>query len=103
RHLEGSFNITPLSFPPTCTSSDIKPDDVASKLVEDFNGFLTTKDCHSIAGLFMQEGAWKDHLCLSWDLRTFTGPEKIADFLERGCRILSVQIDHSPTRIPSIS
>jgi hypothetical protein len=94
RTYDGAASITPVTYPKTCSDEkNIDARAVASKLISDFNRYLVSRDGESLAKLFNQHGAWRDHLCLTWDLRTFTGPTAIAKQLEQGCRTLRLGLD----------
>lgn len=82
-------------------------DAVAAEWVSSLTKALNAQDYSSLQRLFLPEACWRDQLALSWDYHTFTGPQKIIDFLKsapHGSRIKSVDIDKSnATRRPSIS
>jgi hypothetical protein len=104
RRYPGSAFIEPVVFPKTCSDETIDCRSVADKLVTDFNRFLVAKDGASLAALVHDRGSWRDHICLSWDLRTFTGPAAVAKQLANGCRLLRLEIDDTvPYRAPAIS
>ena len=56
---------------------------------------LANKDYHGIANLFLQDGYWRDHLALSWDLRTLKGGSDILAFLDKNCPLDTVRLDTS--------
>jgi hypothetical protein len=54
--------------------------------------------------LFLENGYWRDHLALSWDLRTLKGREKIVEYLDSSHPRISVEIDRSSAfRRPQIA
>lgn len=91
----GSYNIPLGKFPQTCSTASIDPNKVASELIEQLNSALSAKDYQAVSNLFLENGYWRDHLCLSWDFRTLKGREDISSFLSKGCRLVSVDIDRS--------
>jgi putative flavoprotein involved in K+ transport len=48
-----------------------------------FSEALTTADFEQAAGLFLEDGWWRDLLALDWDLHTFRGHRSIAEMLRR--------------------
>lgn len=91
----GSCNIPLGKFPQTCSSTDISPGKVASELISQFNTALSAEDHQAVSELFIENGYWRDHLCLSWDFRTLKGTENISNFLSKNHRLTNVQIDRS--------
>ncbi|EFW98549.1 flavin-binding monooxygenase-like protein [Grosmannia clavigera kw1407] len=103
----GSVNILPADFPVSVLPGDAEPVKVAANVVANINDRLTTGDYDGLAALFANQGAWRDHLGLSWDLRTLQGPAKIAEFLwasGHGTSLKNVRLDESaPNRTPAIA
>lgn len=101
----GSVNIPPAEFPSTPFPDSVDPRQVAKDLVKAFNDRLSIGDYGAVASLFSENGYWRDHLGLTWDLRTLKGHNKIADFLvSNGGRLKSISVDDStPCRVPSVS
>ena len=104
----GSCQLQAASYPQAsdpAKSEDV--DAVASEWVSSLTKALNALDYNAIQHLFLPEACWRDQLGLSWDYHTFTGPQKIIDFLKsapHGSRIKSVEIDKSnATRQPGIS
>lgn len=78
----GSVNITLGEYPTTSTNSSVDAVQVADKIVNDFNDALLKKDVAAIAHLFLEEKSyWRDHLALTWALRTVQGRGKIEQYL----------------------
>jgi len=81
----GSVNLPPHPWPATThrDDDDIDPAAVAQSLVDALNAALAEADCYPslLAGLFADGGFWRDHLALSWGLRTLKGREGILAFL----------------------
>lgn len=98
----GSYNIPLGVFPPLPWSF---PDAnlVASKLVERLNKSLKERDAPAIELLFHENSYWRDHLCLTWDLRTLKGRDKIGHFVANSpdSECVSMEVDTStPLRAP---
>jgi hypothetical protein len=109
RGVPGSVNIPVASFPAPSKCATCEPEHVASKLVEAFNLALAKRDFDGIAGLFGDNSFWRDHLALSWQLRTVQGHEAIMKFLEKcsgsrdGLRLQKISIDRSTAvRAPKV-
>ncbi|KAH9897278.1 hypothetical protein F4778DRAFT_783370 [Xylariomycetidae sp. FL2044] len=92
----GSIDI-PLATWPLATedSETVDAIAVAGDVVDALNKSIEKKDYKSTADLFLEDGYWRDHLSMTWDLRTIKGREKITDFLERGHHLTKVDIDRS--------
>ena len=69
---------------------------VAANVVDTVNNHLD-----KVPDLFLdsQAGFWRDHLALTWNLRTLKGKDKIRDFLQTEAQVnrvpLKIQIDES--------
>ncbi|RYP51896.1 hypothetical protein DL768_002864 [Monosporascus sp. mg162] len=104
RVVPGSVNIPIAEWPATMTSKSVDAREVASKIISDFNQSLEQKDHKAIADLFVENGYWRDHLGLTWDLRTAKGKGKIVTFLENGHHLLKVDLDESsPSYAPQVA
>ncbi|KAJ9484935.1 hypothetical protein VN97_g8427 [Penicillium thymicola] len=109
RGVPGSVNIPVARFPVPSKSVIREPEQIASNLVNAFNLALAKRDFGNIASLFGDNGFWRDHLALSWQLRTVQGHESIVKFLERcsesrdGMRLQKISIDRSTSvRAPKV-
>jgi hypothetical protein len=91
----GSVNIPVGKVPPSATSTSVDQSEVAAKLIGQFNEYLAKKDYSSLANLFLENGYWRDHLALSWDLHTLQGRGRIRAFLTEGARLTNIDIDTS--------
>ncbi|KIX06128.1 uncharacterized protein Z518_04102 [Rhinocladiella mackenziei CBS 650.93] len=91
----GSVNIPLAKWPKTAESTSSDPVAIATKVVNSFNSSLENGDTKAIADLFLEDGYWRDHLGVSWDLRTLKGRDKIASFLADGCPLIKLDIDQS--------
>ncbi|PYH88769.1 FAD/NAD(P)-binding domain-containing protein [Aspergillus ellipticus CBS 707.79] len=99
----GSVNVPVGSFPPTCTSTDVNADQLASQLVDQINAALSKGDTEAISQQFLEDGFWRDHLCLTWDFHTAKGRDSISALLESGRLPTKVEIDRStPMRAPHV-
>ncbi|KAH6980625.1 flavin-binding monooxygenase-like protein [Ilyonectria sp. MPI-CAGE-AT-0026] len=102
----GSTNILPVQPPLTeFLAEAVNAEQVALELNKTLNAALQAGNYRAIAGLFVDDGYWRDHLCLSWDFRTLNGPEKISAFLALyGSCLLKVDLDRSAShKVPCIS
>lgn len=94
----GSVNIPVGRVPPAAA---IKPEDVdARRVVLDtvakFNGALQSHEVNAIVHLFHEDGYWRDHLALSWELRTLKARGSIQSILEgHKCHLLRLDLDES--------
>ncbi|GAB1216511.1 hypothetical protein ATERTT37_005727 [Aspergillus terreus] len=109
RTVPGSVNIPPARLPAPSKGVKVDPDQVATDLVDVFNRALSERSYHKVASLFGDNGFWRDHLALSWQLRTVNGHEAIVKFLERcsesrdGMRLRKISVDRSsPVRAPKV-
>ncbi|KAK2035442.1 FAD/NAD(P)-binding domain-containing protein [Colletotrichum zoysiae] len=91
----GSVNIPPRAYPPSVRSTSVDAGKAAADVIDAFNAALRSRSYGDLAQLFLSDGYWRDHLALSWDLRTLKGRDSIRSFLERACRLKEVVIDTS--------
>lgn len=101
----GSFPLITAKFPRGTTLKTVDADDTASKWVEAFNKCITNPELATIPDLFLDEGYWRDQLCLSWDFHTLQGPKKIVELLKaNSSRVKSLSLDKSSqVRSPATS
>lgn len=101
----GSVNILPAELPETAFPASFDPKQVAVEFTETLNRCLDGRDYHGIANLFVETGCWRDHLALSWDLRSPEGPAKIQKYLaSHGESLKKIAIDDSkPYFAPGVS
>jgi hypothetical protein len=102
RPVPGSINIAPASFPlPTKAAKSTNPFEIADNFVLSFNDALKSKSLLDLSLLFLDNGFWRDHLALTWELRTLQGPPRIYDFLKGaatsrdGFRLRNIAVDAS--------
>ncbi|KAI0482152.1 hypothetical protein GGR56DRAFT_172821 [Xylariaceae sp. FL0804] len=106
RVVPGSVNIPLASWPSTAESNEETIDSItiASGIIDSLNEALHKKDYQAVADLFLEDGYWRDHLGMTWDLRTAKGKQKIVEFLEKGHHLVKVDIDNSaPARGPQLT
>lgn len=91
----GSVNLLPHKFT-SSSSESADPAALAKETVDAFNKALSGGDVIAIADLFAEDSYWRDHLALTWDVRTFTGKAKIKEQLsQNGSAVTSIKIDDS--------
>ncbi|KAI9054438.1 hypothetical protein LZ554_001600 [Drepanopeziza brunnea f. sp. 'monogermtubi'] len=93
----GSVNI-PIADLSVIEASKPENEDVdrtTEEWVSSFNKSIQSPNLAGLEELFLPEAHWRDHLCLSWDIHTFKGPEQAKDFLKKGCRLKSVAVDRT--------
>jgi hypothetical protein len=102
RPVPGSINIAPASFPlSTKAAKSADPSEIAANFVVAFNDALKSNTLLDLSLLFLDNGFWRDHLALTWELRTLQGPPRIYDFLKGaatskdGFRLQSIAVDAS--------
>ncbi|PYI22360.1 flavin-binding monooxygenase-like protein [Aspergillus japonicus CBS 114.51] len=95
QYLPGSVDIPVGKFPPTLTSTDVDPEGIASQLVDTINTALSKGDIEAISSLFLEDGYWRDHLCLTWDYRTAKGQERIQALLKSAQLPTKIEVDRS--------
>ncbi|KAH8674002.1 flavin-binding monooxygenase-like protein [Xylariales sp. PMI_506] len=100
----GSVNVLSAEYPASIITDGVSPDAVAEDVVSKINKALEGKDYDSIANLFTESSVWRDHLCLTWDLRTFQGSSKVLDILKNECRLAKLSLDKNAAhRAPQVS
>lgn len=100
----GSINVPIANMPPTAQSQPSEPLEIAERLVDKFNQALSGKQSVDLSELFLEDCHWRDHLCLSWDLRTYTGREQISQRLQQDHNLTKILVDNSTAyRAPQIA
>lgn len=100
----GSVNVPIPEWPKNTSTTSVDAEEIATKVIGSLNLALDRGDNAAAAGLFMDDGYWRDHLCLTWDLRTMKGVSKIKGFLDQGHNLKSIDIDRSnPNRAPKFT
>lgn len=90
----GSVNIPLGKFPSSCSTPPENPDQIASDIVDRLNDALAKKDRQRLSDLFLENSYWRDHLCISWDFHTITGPKGIAAYVGE-VSLAKLEIDRS--------
>ena len=62
--------------------ADLDPTKAAQEWLDRFSKAVEAKDTSSILGTIHPDGWWRDIVSLTWDIRTFHGPDKIKKFLD---------------------
>ncbi|XWW94547.1 hypothetical protein V2A60_002490 [Cordyceps javanica] len=102
--MPGTTNLPLASFPSSsCSDATAALDarETAESFVATVNALLATADTAALAALFLDNGFWRDHLALTWAMRTVQSPAKIAAFLGEsaasrdGFRLKSVALDEA--------
>ena len=57
-------------------------EEVVAHWLSTFEDALKKEDFNSLAALFRPDGWWRDHLGLSWDLRTLNGVDAISNYIK---------------------
>ena len=58
------------------------PDQAVESWLAEFGGALAAGDAERAAGMFEDEGCWRDFVSFTWNLRTLEGRAEIADMLD---------------------
>ncbi|KAK4553520.1 hypothetical protein LTR86_009316 [Recurvomyces mirabilis] len=74
------------------------PERTARKWLSTFESALTSGNANDLRSLIVQDGWWRDQLCLDWDFHTLRGNNKIVDFVQPklarvGLHNLKLQVD----------
>lgn len=78
----GSINITIGDYPATSTDVSANASEVAKAVITSLNNAIKQEDLGALANLFINKSYWRDHLALSWELRTLKGVDNIKNFLD---------------------
>ena len=83
RVMPGSYLPPSISFPEPVDGSDLPPDpdNVVAKWASSFNDLIEAGKT-DLSTVFYKDSYWRDILCLSWDLHTFSGLESVQSFVE---------------------
>ncbi|KAK1760183.1 hypothetical protein QBC47DRAFT_312488 [Echria macrotheca] len=91
----GSVNHKPVVWPASISNESVDVADIATKTIAAFNQALAEANYDALVDLFDEDSFWRDHVAVSWDLRTLHGRDKIRTFLEKQCHLTDVQVDSS--------
>ena len=101
----GSVNIPLGTYPATAGSSTVDAAKVAQDIVSKLANAISRKDPATIKELFLHDNSyWRDHLALTWQLRTLKGSDKISSFVaSSNTPFTKLEIDSSePHRQPNL-
>lgn len=90
-----SVDIPIATWPTTAQDKSVDAKRVSQQIIDSLNSFLDKKEYESVGSLFVEDGYWRDHLALTWDLRTLKGRQKMCSFLASGTYLRHIQIDYS--------
>lgn len=100
----GSVDVPLAKWPRTADDVESQPEAIATKIVYAINSFIDKGDTNAVAHLFLEDGYWRDHLGLSWDIRTLKGRTAISNFLEGKSSSIRLEVDTTSTfRSPQYS
>ncbi|KAF2787115.1 FAD/NAD(P)-binding domain-containing protein [Melanomma pulvis-pyrius CBS 109.77] len=94
----GSVNIPLGEYPATtATQSPDYAKNISEEVIFTLNAALSQKDYVTLASLFLSDKSyWRDHLALTWDLRTVKGAGSIVEYVKAtSTPITRVEIDSS--------
>lgn len=91
----GSVNIPLGEYPPTSKNKGIDAHAVANNIITTLNGIFSSQDFALVEDLFINGlSYWRDHLALTWDLRTVNGTSRIKQYLSASkARSINIIID----------
>ncbi|CAG9937398.1 unnamed protein product [Clonostachys rosea f. rosea IK726] len=108
--LSGSVDVELAELPEPSQAVDIDATREAEKVVKAVNEAIGGLSPETVADLFCKNGYWRDHLMLSWALRTVQKPTKIHEFVrecaksKEGFRLVKLTLDNSKSfRQPAAS
>lgn len=104
----GSINPPVAKWPKSAPDGPVDAVGVAQDVIATFNSHLgrtpSKEAAQSIASLFLEDSYWRDHLALSWDLRTLKTSAQIAAFLEGNSSLTAIEVDASTAyRAPKVA
>lgn len=91
----GSVNVQACPWPTSAKDETADAAAIAQALVASFNQALADQNYDALVDLFIEDGFWRDHLAVSWALRTLEGRQNIRSFLAEQCHLTKVEIDQS--------
>ncbi|KAL1863116.1 hypothetical protein Daus18300_008108 [Diaporthe australafricana] len=96
----GSINLEIAQWPKRAADGPVDAYGTAKEIVLTLNSYLgkgpSREAAEGVASLFRDgECYWRDHLALSWDLRTLKGKDSIAEYLQDNSSLTSVSVDSS--------
>ncbi|KAJ0109390.1 hypothetical protein J7T55_000315 [Diaporthe amygdali] len=96
----GSVNLNIAQWPKRAVDGPVDAFGTAKEVVLTLNSYLgkapSKEAAEGVASLFSDgECYWRDHLALSWDLRTLKGKESIVEYLQDNSNLTKVAVDAS--------
>lgn len=96
----GSINLKVAQWPKRATDGPVDAYGTAKEIILTLNSHLgklpSREAAEGVASLFSDgECYWRDHLALSWDLRTLKGKEGIIEFLQDNSELTKISVDTS--------
>lgn len=96
----GSINLKVARWPNKAADGVVDAYGTAKEIILNLNSYLgkapSKEAAEGVASLFGDgECYWRDHLALSWDLRTLKGKESIVEFLQNNSNLIKVSVDAS--------
>ncbi|KKY37135.1 putative flavin-binding monooxygenase-like protein [Diaporthe ampelina] len=96
----GSINLKVAQWPKRAADGPVDAYGAAKEVILTLNSYLgkapSREAAQGVASLFSDgECYWRDHLALSWDLRTLKGKESIVEFLQGNSNLTKVSVDTS--------
>ncbi|KAH8777609.1 dimethylaniline monooxygenase (N-oxide forming) [Diaporthe sp. PMI_573] len=96
----GSINLKVAQWPDKAADGPVDAYGTAKEIILTLNSYLgkapSREAAEGVASLFSDgECYWRDHLALSWDLRTLKGKESIVEFLQDNSSLTKVSVDAS--------
>lgn len=96
----GSINLKVARWPSKAADGVVDAYGTAKEIILTLNSLLgkapSREAAEGVASLFGDgECYWRDHLALSWDLRTLKGKESIVEFLQDNSNLIKVSVDAS--------
>ncbi|KAI1437928.1 hypothetical protein GGR50DRAFT_685586 [Xylaria sp. CBS 124048] len=97
----GSVDIPLAKWPVTSEKNKLNQVySVSLQFVQALDERLAKQDYKALADLFLDDGYWRDHLAVTWDLRTAKGKDKILNFLQQDHHLVSFLPTFSQERAP---
>lgn len=104
----GSISLTIAKWPKTVTDGPVDALAISEDIISKFNSHLknapSKEAAEGVASLFTDDCYWRDHLVLSWDLKTLKTKAKIASYVQANANLIHLAVDISTaSRIPQVT
>ncbi|KAJ4387398.1 hypothetical protein N0V93_007989 [Gnomoniopsis smithogilvyi] len=104
----GSINPPIADWPKSATDGPVDAVAVTKDIIAAFNSHLgkapSKQAAEGIGSLFSEDSYWRDHLALSWDLKTLKSNKSIAAFLGENSSLTGIEVDESTEfRAPKVA